>query len=61
MKNRGYQLVDINRLSLLTWLRINFFEKFKTLLNTSTYHGIYQDEGLVVFKGNKIVKEIQNC
>ena len=32
------------------------FEKFKALLNRTIYHGIYQGDGLVVFKGKKSVK-----
>ena len=32
------------------------FLKAKTLLNPTIYHGIYQDDGLVVFKGMKSVK-----
>ena len=35
------------------------FEKFKALLNRTIYHGIYQGDGLVVFKGKKSVKEIK--
>ena len=27
-----------------------FFEKFKVIINPTTYHGIYRYEGLVVFK-----------
>ena len=34
------------------------FEEAKTLLNQTTYHGIYQDGGMVVLKGKKIVKGI---
>ena len=32
------------------------FEKLKTLLNWTTYHGIYQYDGLVVFKGKNIIQ-----
>ena len=31
------------------------FEKAKALLNPTTYHGIYQYDSLVAFKGNKNV------
>ena len=33
------------------------FEEAKYFLNPATYHGIYQDDGLVVFKGKKSAKE----
>ena len=36
------------------------FENAKTLLNRITYHGIYQDYGMVVFKIKKRVQEIKN-
>ena len=36
------------------------FEIVKAILNPKTYHGIYLDDGLVVFKGNKSVNEIKN-
>ena len=36
------------------------FEKAKTLLNRTTYHGIYHNEGMVVFKGKKSVQEIKD-
>ena len=35
------------------------FEKFKAILNPTTYHGIYHYYSLVVFKGNKSVNEIK--
>ena len=35
------------------------FEKFQTLLNWTTYHGIYQDYGMLVFKGKKSVQDIK--
>ena len=35
------------------------FEKSKTLLNSTIYHGIYQDDVLVVLKGKKSVKEVK--
>ena len=35
------------------------FEKSKSILNPTTYHGIYQYDSLVVFKGNKNVNEIK--
>ena len=34
------------------------FERYKALLNPVTYHDIYQDDGLVVLKGNKTVQDI---
>ena len=36
------------------------FEKAKTILKRTTYHGIYHDEGMVVFKGKKSVQEIKD-
>ena len=48
-------------LALLTDLVASYlFEKSKTLLKRTTYCGIYQDDGLVVFKGKKIVQEIKD-
>ena len=36
------------------------FEKSKNLLNRTTYHGIYQYYGMVLFKVNKSVQKINN-
>ena len=36
------------------------FEKAKLHFHPTIYHGIYRDDGLVVFKGKKSVKEIKN-
>ena len=48
-------------MALLADLVVSYlFEKSKTLLNQKTYHVIYQYEGLVVFKGNKSIQEINN-
>ena len=33
------------------------FEKARTLLNRTTSHGIYRNDGLIVFKGNNIVQD----
>ena len=38
----------------------SLFEKHKTLLNWTTYHGIYIYNGIVVMKGKKILQEILN-
>ena len=35
------------------------FEIAKAIINPKTYHGIYLDDVLVVFKGNKSVNEIK--
>ena len=35
-----------------------FFEKSKKNMNRTTYHDIYQDDGLVALKGNKTVQDI---
>ena len=35
------------------------FEKAKAHFHLTIYHGISRDDGLVVFKGRKIVKEIK--
>ena len=35
------------------------FEKSKTILNRTTYHGIYRNESMLVFKGKKMVQEIK--
>ena len=35
------------------------FEKAKAHFHPTIYHGIYRDDGLVVFKGKKSVKEIK--
>ena len=37
------------------------FGKAKTLLNRTTYCGIYRNDGLLVFKGKKSVQEIKDC
>ena len=36
------------------------FEKAKAHFHPTIYHGIYRDDGLVVFKGKKSVKEIKD-
>ena len=36
------------------------FEKSKASFHPTTYHGIYIDDGLVVFKGNNIAREIKD-
>ena len=36
------------------------FEKFKAILNPTTYHDIYQYDNLVVFNGNKSIYEIKD-
>ena len=36
------------------------FDKSKDLLNQTTYHDIYCNEVLVVFKGKKIIQEIKD-
>ena len=36
------------------------FEKDKANFHPTTYHGIYRDEGLVVFTGKKISREIKD-
>ena len=36
------------------------FEKAKAHFHPTLYHGIYRDDGLVVFKGKKSVKEIKD-
>ena len=37
-----------------------FFEKAKAHFHPTIYHGIYRDDGVVVFKGQKSVKEIKD-
>ena len=49
----------MNQRSSPTWLRLTFFEKAKAYFYPTIYHGIYRDDGLVVFKGKKSVKEIK--
>ena len=51
----GYELV-LNSKPVASYL----FEKATTLLNRTTYHGIYQYDGLVAFKGKKSVQGINN-
>ena len=36
------------------------FEKAKAHFNPTIYHGIYRYDGLVVFKGQKSIKEIKD-
>ena len=48
-------------MSLLANLVASYlFEKSKAILNPTTYHGIYLDDSLVMFKGNKSINEIKN-
>ena len=49
----GYESAFLANLSVFY-----LFEKSKNLLNPRTYHGIYQYDGLLVFKGNKSVQYI---
>ena len=51
----GYELTFLSDL-VASYL----IEKTKTLLNRTSYYGIYQDDGLVVFKGKKNVQEIKD-
>ena len=37
------------------------FEKYKANFHPTTYHGIYIDDGLVVFTGKKSATEIKYC
>ena len=54
LEMEGYEL------ALLSNLVVSYhFEKYKTLLNRTTYHGIYKYDDMVVFKGKKSVKEIK--
>ena len=36
------------------------FEKAKSNFHSKTYHGIYRDDGLVVFTGKKSAREIKD-
>ena len=36
------------------------FEKIKPIFRPTIYHGIYQDDGMVVFKGEKKASEIKD-
>ena len=36
------------------------FEESKANFHPTTYHGIYRDDGLVVFIGNKIAREVKD-
>ena len=38
----------------------DLFENSKTLINRTTYYGIYCDEGMVVFKVHKRVQKIKD-
>ena len=38
----------------------DLFENSKTLINRTTYHCIYRDEGMLVFKGNERVQDIKD-
>ena len=50
----GYELAFLADL-----VASHIFDKSRTLLNPTTHHVFYQDDGLVVLKGNKIVQEIK--
>ena len=50
----------MNQCSLPTWLHLTCFIKSKTFLKRTAYHSIYRDDGLVVFKENKSVQEIND-
>ena len=52
--------IGVYELELLVNLVASYlFEKYRYLLNPTTHPVIYQDDGLVVFKVNKIVKYIK--
>ena len=51
----GYELVFLAKL-----IESYLFEKAKTLMKRTTYHGIYKYGGLVVFKVKNRVQEINN-
>ena len=47
--------------ALLAYLVASYlFEKYKPILCPTIYHGIYRDDGLVVFKGKKKESEIKD-
>ena len=50
----GYELAILSDL-----VASYFFEKFKAVLNPTTYHGIYLNDGPVMFNGKKSVNEIK--
>ena len=55
-----YLAIDGYELEFLSNLVVSYlFDKSKELLNQTTYHGIYHNEGLVMFKGKKSVQEIK--
>ena len=51
----GYELAFFANL-VVSYL----FEKANNLLNRTTYHGIYSDYGLVVFKENNNLQDIRD-
>ena len=51
----GYELAFLSDL-VASYL----FEKSEAHFYPTIYHGIYRDDGLVVFKGKKSVREINN-
>ena len=59
-KEQGLAIGGYESVFLSDLVTSYIFEKSKTLLNRTTYHGIYQYDGLVVFKRNRSVKEIKD-
>ena len=55
-----YLAIDGYELEFLSNLVVSYlFDKSKELLNQTTYHGIYHNEGLFMFKGKNSVQEIK--
>ena len=55
-EERGLEIGGYESVFLVDLVASYIFEKAKGLLNPTTYYGIYRDDGIVVFKGKKILR-----
>ena len=58
-EEQGLAIVGYELALLAELVASYLFEINKAILNPTTYHGIYLDDGLVVFNGKKSVNEIK--
>ena len=58
-EEQGLEIGGYESVFLANLVTSYLFEKAKVHFHPTIYHGIYRDDGLVVFKGRKSVKEIK--
>ena len=58
-KEQGLEILGYESAFIANLVAYYLFEKSKNPLNQKTYHGIYHDSGLVVFKGKNKVQPIK--